>query len=907
MTSADPPVAPTPDARPQPTAGTSTFLFTDIEGSTRLIQEQGNRYPQLLEDHRRLVSEAVEAHGGRVFGSEGDALFSAFPSATAAIEAAAAAQRSLAHYAWPPGAEIRVRMGLHTGEAVLIGTDYVGLALHQAARITAAGHGGQVLISDPTRRLAARLPEGLELRDLGERRLKDLASPERIHQLVGQGLADKFAPLRTLDTKANNLPVQLTSFVGRDELAAARTALNGTRLLTLSGPGGTGKTRLALQLAAEASDDFPDGVWFVALDSVRDASLVASVIASTLGPAVGGSVSPLDALIDHLSEKRVLLVLDNFEQIVEAAGNVSRLLREAPHVKVIVTTRIVLRISGEQEFPVPPLGLPPAGSPPLNAEQAARFEAVRLFTERAMAVQPSFVLTDESAPQVVEIVQRLDGLPLAIELAAARTRVLAVSAIRARLGQHLTLLTGGARDLPERQQTLRGAIDWSYELLEGADRRLFERFSVHRGGAYLTEADSVCGPPSELGEDVLDGLSSLAEKSLVKAGLNGFEDPRFSMLVTIRDYAHERLSAGQEYEELARRHAQAYLALVESHSSELIGRRAREVADRLETDHDNLRAALDWAVEHTEVEFALRFVVAVWRFWQTRGHLLEARERVDRILSLPGVADQPDELVSNAYAAAGGITYWQGDTRATHDYYVHALEAARKTSDRRLIAESLYNLAFAPLDMEHPSQEGFAAGQALVEESLAIYREIGDTKGVADANWALSIGTAAAGGDMREAIRHGEEALALYRQLENPFGTGWASYMIGSLRVRDDPPELVEPYFREALRIFARAADQSGILLLLGAYTILADRARQTERFHTLGGAVQRLRDESGAGLADVPVDFMDYALPEKPTDDQAALKLWDHGSRMSTEEAIAYALGDNDADEIAKPEDIPG
>ena len=898
MTSADSPGAPAAGAREQPAAGTSTFLFTDIEGSTRLIQDQGSRYPQLLEDHRRLVSEAVETNGGRVFGSEGDALFSAFPSATAAIAAAAAAQRSLARHSWPPGVEIRVRMGLHTGEAVLIGGDYVGLALHQAARITAAGHGGQVLISDSTRRLAASLPEGLELRDLGERRLKDLASPERIHQLVGEGLADRFAPLRTLDTKANNLPVQLTSFVGRDELAAARSALNGTRLLTLSGPGGTGKTRLALQLAADASDDFPDGVWFVALDSVTDANLVASVIASTLGLAVGGSVAPLDALIDHLSEKRVLLVLDNFEQIVDAAANVSRLLREAPHIRVIVTTRIVLRISGEQEFPVPPLGLPPAGSSALSAEEAARFEAVRLFAERAMAVQPTFALTDENAPLVIEIVQRLDGLPLAIELAAARTRVLAVSAIRARLGQHLSLLTGGARDLPERQQTLRGAIDWSYELLEGADRRLFERFSVHRGGAYLTEADSVCGPSSELGEDVLDGLSSLAEKSLVKAGLNGHEDPRFAMLVTIRDYAHERLAAGPEHEELARRHAHAYLALVESLSSELIGRQAREIADRLETDHDNLRAALDWAVELGEVEFALRFVIAVWRFWQTRGHLVEARQRVDTILALPGVAEQPAELLSRALGAAGGITYWQGDTSATHGYYVRALDAARKTTDKRLIAESLYNLGFAPLDQEHPTQEGFAAGHTVVEESLALYREIGDIKGIADANWALSIGTAAAGGDVREAIRHGEEALALYRQLENPFGTGWASYMIGSLRVRDDPPELVEPYFREALRIFARAADQSGILLLLGAYTILADRARQTERFHTLGGAVQRLRDESGAGLADVPIDFMDYAPPEKPTGDPVALELWAKGGRLSTEEAISYALADDSATE---------
>jgi len=704
-------------------AGTSTFLFTDIEGSTRLIQALGDRYARLLDDHRRLISEAVEAEGGRVFGSEGDALFAAFSSATAAIKAAAAAQRSVAAHDWPAGAQIRVRMGVHTGEAIQTGTDYVGLALHQAARISAAGHGGQVLVSEAARRLAAGLPEGLELRDLGERRLKDLTSPERLHQLVGDGLTEQFPPLRTLDTKANNLPVQLTSFVGREELDGARAALAGTRLLTLTGPGGTGKTRLALQLAAEASDDYPDGVYFVALDSVRDASLVPSVIASTIGLAVGGS-DPLDALANHLRERRVLIVLDNFEQIVDAASDVSRLLRDAPDIKIIVTTRIFLRVSGEQEFPVPPLGMPPASSATITAVEAAHYEAVRLFAERAMAVQPSFALTDENAPLVVEIVKRLDGLPLAIELAAARTRVLPVSAIRARLDQHLALLTGGARDRPERQQTLRGAIDWSYELLEEPDRRLFERFSVHAGGAYLTQADDVCGPMAELGENVLDGLSSLAEKSLVKPGLNGSEDPRFAMLVTIRDYAHERLASTDEYEELTRRHARTYMALVESLEPELIGRQARQVADRLETDHDNLRAALDWAVERGDVEYALRFIIGVWRFWQTRGHLNEARGRVDAILALPGVAGQPDELVSRALAAAGGITYWQGDTRATHAYYNRALEAARRTGDRRLIAESLYNLGFAPIDDEHPSQQGFAAGQAYIEESLALYREV---------------------------------------------------------------------------------------------------------------------------------------------------------------------------------------
>jgi tetratricopeptide (TPR) repeat protein len=507
-----------------------------------------------------------------------------------------------------------------------------------------------------------------------------------------------------------------------------------------------------------------------------------------------------------------------------------------------------------------------------------------------MAIQPAFLLTDENAPLIAEIVQRLDGLPLAIELAAARTRVLPVSAIRARLDQHLTLLTGGARDLPERQQTLRGAIDWSYELLEEPDRRLFERFSVHAGGAFLAEADAVCGPSTELGEDVLDGLSSLSEKSLVRPGLEGNEDPRFAMLATIRDYARERLAAGAEHETLERRHAEAYLALVESLGPEITGRQARQVADRLELDHDNLRTALDWAIEQKDVTYALRFLIAVWRFWQTRGHLDEARRRTEMILDLHGIAEQDPDLLSRALGAAGGITYWQGDTRATHGFYTRALEEARKTRDRRLIAESLYNLGFAPLDVEHPSSENFAAGQALHEESRAIYQEIGDIKGIADADWALSIALAAAGGDVPTAIEHGEEALRLYRQLDNPFGMGWASYMIGSLRVRDEPPHVVEPYFREALGIFAQARDQSGVLLLLAAYSLLADRAGQTDRFLRLGGAIEKLREQSGAGLADVPVDFLDYSLPDRPTD-PGALSIWDKGRLLSMEEAISFAL----------------
>jgi len=872
------------------TAGTPTFLFTDIEGSTRLLQALGTSYPQLLDESRALINAAVEDAGGRVFGTEGDAVFASFPTAAAGIVAAAQAQRALEGHAWPSDGRIRVRMGVHTGEALESRGDYVGLAVHQVARIMSAGHGGQVLVSEATRRLVPTLPAGVELRDLGEKRLKDLAAPERLYQLVIEGLDDHFPPLRTLDARANNLPVQLTSFVGRAELAAAREALAETRLLTLTGPGGTGKTRLALQLAAEMSDEFDDGVYFVQLDAITDVDLVPSAIASALGLTVSGTTAPLDAVIESLGNKRVLMLLDNFEQVVDAAPDVNRLLREAPNVKVIVTTRIILRIYGERELPVPPLGLPPAGADRMSAEEAMRYEAVELFVERARAVQPSFALTDETAPLVVDICLRLDGLPLAIELAAARTRALPVAAIHARLDQHLSLLTGGSRDLPGRQQTLRGAIDWSYDLLDQPDRRLFERFSIHSGGAFLTQADAVCGPQTELGEDVLDGLTSLSDKSLVKPDLAMAADPRFAMLVTIRDYAHERLANSAEFEDLARRHAFAYLAEVESVADRLLGEQGRELSDRLELDHDNLRTALDWGVSHAEAEFSLRFIVAVWRFWQTRGHLSEARRRVDQIIAMPGVADQPPELLARAYMAAGGVTYWQAAVRSTFRYYSLGLEAARRSGDDSLIAEALYNLSFSPLDQDEVDNTLYAAGKPYLDESLAIYERLGDERGIADAYWGLAQAVGAVH-MWDEALDYAEKALAGYRKIDDPFRVGWGLYMIAGLHARLGDWTEAEGEIRESTEIFAAARDQSGILFNLAALAMAAQASGDHERSVRIGGAVDSLRSTTGAGLIDEPPDFINFFIPKRPESDPDDQRVWDEGTRMSAEEAVSYAL----------------
>ncbi|HYT80172.1 MAG TPA: adenylate/guanylate cyclase domain-containing protein, partial [Actinomycetota bacterium] len=489
--------------------GTVTFLFTDIEGSTRLLQELGDRYAMAREEHAAILRRAIDADGGVEVSTAGDSFFVAFPSPVAAVRAAVAAQRGLATHDWPPGPPLRVRMGLHTGEGVPAGGDYVGMDVNRAARIADSAHGGQVILSDATRCLVEHaLPDGASLRDLGEHRLKDIVHPEHLHDLVIEGLPADFPPPRTLDASPNNLPLQLTSFVGREEeIAEVRRLLGRTRLLTLTGAGGTGKTRLALQVAAEVLTEYRDGSFFVDLSSVTDSALVPSVVAQALGvPEVAGRPL-LEAVKTHLHDKELLLVLDNFEQVAEAGPVIEKLLTGAPKLKVLVTSRVVLSLRGEQEYLVPPLQ--PADPERLpDLPTLRQIEAVLLFTQRALAANPRFRVTEQNAPAVAEITSRLDGLPLAIELAATRTKVLTPQQMLPRLQKRLSILTSGARTLPERQRTLRGAIAWSHDLLDDAERRLFARLSVFTGGWTLESAEAVCHP-EELGLDALGGLTSL--------------------------------------------------------------------------------------------------------------------------------------------------------------------------------------------------------------------------------------------------------------------------------------------------------------------------------------------------------------------------------------------------------------
>ena len=525
-------------------------------------------------------------------------------------------------------------MALHMGAAEERDGDYFGPPVNRVARLLSAAHGGQVLLSLPTHEMVRdQLPAGIALMDLGEQRLKDLFRPERVFQLTAPELPSEFPPLRTLEIRPNNLPLQPTPLVGREREVAEitdRVRSEEVRLLTLTGPGGTGKTRLALQAAADLLEEFEDGVFFVALATITDPELVPSTIAGPLGVKESAEQPLIESLKSYLQEKHLLLVLDNFEQVVQEAPVVGELVAACPKLKALATSRTPLRLYSEQEYPIPPLALPdPKLLPPVKV--LTQYEAVRLFVERARAVKADFSVTNENAPAVAEICARLDGLPLAIELAGARIRMLSPQAMLTRLGNRLKLLKGGARDLPTRQQTLRGAIDWSYDLLEEEEKTLFGRLSVFSGGRTLEAIEEICDPEGDL--DALEGVESLLQKSLLRReeGVGG--ESRFVMLETVHEYARERLEASDEAEETRRLHAEYFLALAEEAEPELSGADQLACLERLEAEHDNLRAALSWSLEK-EPETALRLAGALARFWEMRARFLEGSSWLEAALRL---------------------------------------------------------------------------------------------------------------------------------------------------------------------------------------------------------------------------------------------------------------------------------
>jgi predicted ATPase/class 3 adenylate cyclase len=905
--------------------GTIAFVFTDIEGSTHLAQTlPDDRWAATLARHRELIRAAVAAHGGVEVSTEGDGFFLVFPRTADAVAATVDAQHALSAESWPEDAIVRVRMGIHTGDGRLDNEgSYVGADVHRAARVAAAGHGGQVLLSEPTSSLVSdELPPGVGLRGLGEHRLKDLR-PERIFQLVIDGERTEFPPIRSLDRRPNNLPTQLTSFVGREaELAEASELLRSSRLLTLTGPGGTGKTRLSLQLAADVAERFADGIWFVALEPVRDPRLIAATILTTLGLVEAGGRSARDVLVDWLANRQVLLVLDNFEQVIDGAPVVADLLRNATRLSVVVTSRAPLRVSGEQEYPVPGLPAPrdvlalsdlekmnlPAGDRRLDAAAATQFEAVRLFIARAVGVRPDFKVTNENAPAVAGIAARLHGMPLAIELAAARIKLLAPEAILERLEHQLGVLAAGSRDLPERQQTLRGAIAWSHDLLGEGERRLLARLSVFVGGCELDSAEAVCGPASELdGLEVLDGLMALADQSLVRAEtIDG--ETRFRMLDTIREFATEQLVARGEKDEIERRHTTTFLTLGESLTPRLSGDDQRRWLGRLERDHDNIRAVLDRAVAAADAETAIRLAFAMWRYWQKRGHLAEARRRLQAMADAPWSRDDL-RLRARLMEALGGVAWWQADIPAMGLAYAEALELWQAIGDKREIANALYNDSFRYAVSEAPGQvrDPDRIGYNQMARARDLATEVGDERGRANALWGIGNWLYFHDAEDR-GIELFDEALGIFRRLGDRTMEAWSHHMLGTAQVRSGPIDDSRRNAQAAMRLFHGYGDVAGITLSLDDFASIAIATGDVSRAARLWGAARALSAAGGVGLADfVDAQFEFYGRPNaRHSIDPAELDRFAlEGRAMTLDESVAYAL-ETDIDALA-PHDHAG
>jgi len=915
-------------------SGMVTFLFTDIEGSTPLWEREPEQMRLALARHHAILRTTIATEGGHAFKTIGDAFQAAFALPAQAVAAALAAQRAFATQTWETSEPVRVRMGIHLGPAVAEENDYrTTHTLNRVARIMAAGHGGQILVSSEVADLVRReLPTDVTVRDLGQHRMKGLRHLEHLFQLVAPDLPAAFPPLKTLDAHATNLPAQPTSLIGREqELAAVCSLLRrpAVRLLSLTGPGGIGKTRLGLQVASELLDEFRDGVYFIALALLSDSTLVPATIAQTLGLRESGSL-PLHTLLrDYLRDKQMLLLLDNVEQIPEAGVSVADLLAVAPGLKVLMTSRVALHLYGEHEYVVPALALPDLKHlPPL--ERLTQYEAVRLFVERSQASKADFAVTPANAPAIAEICARLDGLPLAIELAAARSKYFAPQALLARLEHRLQLLTGGAVNLPERHQTLRNTIAWSEHLLEPGEQMLFRRLGVFVGGCTLEAAEAICNASGDLPMDVLDGLPSLVDKSLHQQveGVDGA--PRFTMLATIREYALERLEASSEAGAVRRWHAAYYLALAEQAEPELDGAQQHTWLDQLRQDYDNFRAALGWIIEQDAAELGVRLVDALDNFWFLAGYISEGRRWATALVA-QARATWPAELRAQALRAVGWMAWQQGDYAAARGLLEESAALYRQLGDRRSLAGVLNPLGRALLFQgEHArarvlleectalsrevgdhselamsllggaslamDQADYAAARTLLEQSLSIYRTLGEPWGIGlTVNYLGDV--ARCEGDYEQAAAHYQQSLSLFQAQGIQVEIAAVLHNLGYVALGQGDPQHARAYFEESLALHREQGNRPGILEGLAGFGALVAAQGQPRRAAVLFGAIAALRARLGAPMW--PAERVEYerhlAGVRAALDDEAWQAALADGGEMTFEEAIAYVLGEDD------------